>query len=198
MEVHVSGHAQKEDLKQVLEIIRPKYLQPIYGDFYSLKSHSDLAQEVGMNRDNILLTDNGRVIQVYKGEARVTTEKVNASNMMVDGLGVGDLKEMVIRDRQSLAQDGILTIVALLNLEQAKIIGEIKIISKGFVHIQTSTKLLDSIKDRVATHIENKLSKEGKDQSIEDIQQSIREDLGLFLFKTTHRRPMIIPVIIEI
>jgi len=198
MEVHVSGHAQKEDLKQLLEIIRPKYLQPIYGDFYALKSHSDLAQEVGMSRDNILLTDNGRVIQVYKGEARVTTQKVNASNMMVDGLGVGDLKEMVIRDRQSLAQDGILTIVVLLDLKQGKIIRDPEIVSKGFVHIQTSTKLLDSIKERVREHIEKKLSREGQDQSIEDIQQSIREDLGLFLFKTTHRRPMIIPVIIEI
>lgn len=198
MEVHVSGHAHRDDLKQLLEIIRPKYLQPIYGDFYSLKSHSDLAQEVGMSRDNILLTDNGRIIQVYKGEARVTTEKVNASNMMVDGLGIGDLKEMVIRDRQSLAQDGILTIVILLNLEQAKIIREPEIISKGFVHIQTSTKLLDSIKDRVKQNIENKLSNEGKDQSIEDIQKALREDLGSFLFKITHRRPMIIPVIIEV
>jgi len=198
MEVHVSGHAHKEDLKQVLEIIRPKYLQPIYGDFYSLKSHSDLAQEVGMPRENILLTDNGRVIQVYKGEARVTTQKVNASNMMVDGLGIGDLKEMVIRDRQSLAQDGILTIVVLLDLKQSKIIRDPEIVSKGFVHIQTSTKLLDSIKERVKEHIEKKLEKEGQYQSIEDIQQSIREDLGLFLFKTTHRRPMIIPVIIEI
>ncbi len=198
MEVHVSGHAHKEDLKQLLEIIRPKYLQPIYGDFYALKSHSDLAQEVGVPKDNILLTDNGRVIQIYKGEARVTTEKVNASNMMVDGLGVGDLKEMVIRDRQSLAQDGILTIVILLNLQQAKIIREPEIVSKGFVHIQTSTKLLDSIKEKVKENIEQKFAQSGEDQSIEYLQQSIREDLGLFLFKTTHRRPMIIPVIIEV
>ncbi|MGA1047186.1 MAG: MBL fold metallo-hydrolase RNA specificity domain-containing protein, partial [Minisyncoccia bacterium] len=198
MEVHVSGHAQKDDLKHLLEIIRPKYLQPIYGDFYALKSHSDLAQEVGMKKDNILLTDNGRVIQVYKGEARVTTEKVNASNMMVDGLGVGDLKEIVIRDRQSLSQDGILTIVILLDLQQGKIIRDPEIVSKGFVHIQTSTKLLSSIKERVKDYIEQKLAKEGQDQSIEDIQKSIREDLGLFLFKTTQRRPMIIPVVIEI
>jgi ribonuclease J len=198
MEVHVSGHAHKEDLKQLLEIIRPKYLQPIYGDFFSLKSHSDLAQEVGMPKDNILLTDNGRVIQVYKGEARVTTEKVNASNMMVDGLGVGDLKEVVIRDRQSLAQDGILTIVILLNLQQAKIIRDPEIVSKGFVHIQTSTKLLDSIKEKVKENIEQKLAKGGENQSIEYLQQAIKEDLGLFLFKTTHRRPMIIPVIIEV
>jgi ribonuclease J len=198
MEIHVSGHAQKDDLKQLLEIIRPKYLQPIYGDFYALKSHSDLAQEVGMSRDNILLTDNGRVIQVYKGEARVTTEKVNASNMMVDGLGVGDLKEIVIRDRQTLAQDGILTIVILLNLQQAKIVRDPEIVSKGFVHIQTSTKLLDSIKEKVKENIEQKLAKGGEDQSIEYLQQAIREDLGLFLFKTTHRRPMIIPMIIEV
>lgn len=196
MEVHVSGHAQKEDLKDLLDIIRPKYLQPIYGDFYSLKSHADLAQEAGMPKDNILLTDNGRVIQVYKGEARVTTEKVNASTMMVDGLGVGDLKELVIRDRQSLAQDGILTVVILLNLKQGKVVREPEIISKGFVHAQTSVKLFESIKDRVTEQVEKKLS-HGEDQSIEYIQQSLREDLGLFLFKITHRRPMIIPVIIE-
>ncbi|MEY3470818.1 MAG: hypothetical protein RLZZ223_168, partial [Candidatus Parcubacteria bacterium] len=145
---------------------------------------------------NILLTDNGRVIQVYKGEARVTTEKVNASTMMVDGLGVGDLKELVIRDRQSLAQDGILTVVILLNLKQGKVVREPEIISKGFVHAQTSVKLFESIKDRVTEQVEKKLS-HGEDQSIEYIQQSLREDLGLFLFKITHRRPMIIPVIIE-
>jgi ribonuclease J len=197
MEVHVSGHAQRDDLKQLLDLIRPKYLQPIYGDFYSLKSHRDLAIEAGMKKDNILLTDNGRIIEIYKGEARVTTEKVNASTMMVDGLGIGDLKEIVIRDRQSLAQDGIVTIVALVDFQQGKCIREPEIISKGFVHIQTSTKLIQSIQSRVQEHIEKKLS-HGEDQSIEYIQQSIREDLGLFLFKTTHRRPMIIPVIIEI
>lgn len=197
MEVHVSGHAHRDDLKQLLEIIRPKYLQPIYGDFYSLKSHADLAQEAGMPRDNILLTDNGRIIQVYKGEARVTTEKVNASTMMVDGLGVGDLKELVIRDRQSLAQDGILTLVILVDLKQGKVIREPEIISKGFVHAQTSVKLFDSIKERVIEQVEKKLT-HGEDQSIEYIQQALREDLGLFLFKITHRRPMIIPVIIEI
>lgn len=197
MEVHVSGHAQRDDLKQLLDLIRPKYLQPIYGDFYSLKSHRDLALEVGMKKDNILLTDNGRVIEVYKGEARVTTEKVNASTMMVDGLGVGDLKEVVIRDRQFLAQDGIVTVLALVDFKQGKLIQEPEIISKGFVHTQTSTKLIQSIQARVQEHIEKKLS-HGEDQSIEYIQQSIREDLGLFLFRTTHRRPMIIPVIIEI
>lgn len=197
MEVHVSGHAQRDDLKQLLDLIRPKYLQPIYGDFYSLKSHRDLALEVGMKKDNILLTDNGRIIEIYKGEARVTTEKVNASTMMVDGLGVGDLKEVVIRDRQSLAQDGIVTVVALVDFKQGKLIREPEIISKGFVHIQTSTKLIQSIQVRVQEYIEKKLS-HGEDQSIEYIQQSIREDLGLFLFRTTHRRPMIIPVIIEI
>jgi len=197
MEVHVSGHAHREDLRLLLDLIRPTYLQPIYGDFYSLKSHRDLALEVGMKKDNILLTDNGRVIEVYKGEARVTTEKVNASTMMVDGLGVGDLKEIVIRDRQSLAQDGIVTVLALVDFKQGKLIREPEIISKGFVHIQTSTKLIQSIQARVQEYIEKKLS-HGEDQSIEYIQQSIREDLGLFLFRTTHRRPMIIPVIIEI
>jgi ribonuclease J len=197
MEVHVSGHAQRDDLKQLLDLIRPQYLQPIYGDFYSLKSHRDLAIEAGMKKDNILLTDNGRIIEIYKGEARVTTEKVNASTMMVDGLGIGDLKEIVIRDRQSLAQDGIVTIVALVDFKQGKLIREPEIISKGFVHIQTSTKLIQSIQARIQEHIEKKLS-HGEDQSIEYIQQSIREDLGLFLFRTTHRRPMIIPVIIEI
>lgn len=197
LDVHVGGHGHREDLKQMLELIRPKYLQPIYGDFYSLKSHSDMAQEIGMDRDHILLTDNGRVIQVYKGEARVTTEKVNASTMMVDGLGVGDLKEVVIRDRQALAQDGIVTVVILANLKQGKVIREPEIISKGFVHMQTSTKLLQTIQSRVQEHVEKKLA-HGEDQSIEYIQQTVREDLGLFLFKTTQRRPMIIPVIIEI
>jgi ribonuclease J len=196
LDVHVGGHAQREDLRLMLELIRPKYLQPIEGDFYSLKTHRDLALETGMSEENILLTDNGRVVQVYKGEARVTTEQVNASTMMVDGLGVGDLKEIVIRDRQSLAQDGILTIVTLVDFNRSQLVQDPEILSKGFVYMQTSTKLMETIQQQVRHLIEKKISGESR-PSIEYIEQSIRDELGVFLFKTTQRRPMIIPVIIE-
>ena len=197
MDVHVGGHAPKEDLRQMLEIIRPKYLQPIYGDFYSLKLHGEMAKESGYKQDNILLTDNGRVIEIYKGEARVTQERVPAYNVMVDGLGIGDVKEVVIRDRQLMAQDGIITAIVLIDSEKGKVINKPEIISKGFVYMKNSTKLIQSIQEIIIKITESKIS-EGSEPNPEYIQNAIKDELGISLFNTTRRRPMILPVVIDL
>ena len=197
MDVHVGGHAPREDLRMMLELIRPQYLQPIYGDFYSLKQHKDMAVESGMDPDNVLLTDNGRVIELYNGEARVTTERVPAHNMMVDGLGIGDLQEVVIRDRQLMAQDGIITAIVLIDPETKKVTQDPEIISKGFVYMKSSFKLIQAIQEEVKIIAEKKMSKDMAPNE-EYIKTAIREELGQFLYQKTQRRPMILPVVVEV
>jgi len=156
-----------------------------------------MAKESGYVDDNILLTDNGRVIEIYKGEARVTEERVPAYNVMVDGLGIGDVKEVVIRDRQLMAQDGIITAIVLVDSEKGKVINKPEIISKGFVYMKNSTKLIQSIQDIIIKITESKIS-EGSEPNPEYIQNAIKDELGISLFNTTRRRPMIIPVVIEL
>ncbi len=197
MDVHVGGHAPREDLKRMLELIRPKYIQPIYGDFYSLKLHGDIAKELGMDRDHILLTDNGRVVEVLNGEARVTKERVPAHNLMVDGLGVGDLREVVIRDRQHMAQDGMITVIVLVDPKTGKVIQDPEVISKGFVYMKSSFKLVQAIQKEVRAIVEGKIS-EGSGPNQEYIKRAITEQLGEFIFEKTQRRPMVLPTVIEL
>lgn len=197
MDVHVGGHAPREDLKRMLELIRPKYIQPIYGDFYSLKLHGEIAKELGMDRDHILLTDNGRVVEVRDGEARVTTERVPAHNLMVDGLGVGDLREVVIRDRQHMAQDGMITVIVLVDPKTGKVTQDPEVISKGFVYMKSSFKLVQTIQNEVRKIVESKIS-QGSEPNQEYIKRAITEQLGEFIFEKTQRRPMVLPTVIEL
>jgi ribonuclease J len=197
MDVHVGGHAPAEDLRMMIKLIRPKYIQPIYGDFYSLKLHGDIAMECGMTRDQVLLTDNGRVVEVHNGEARVTTEKVPAHTMMVDGLGVGDLGEGIIRDRQLLAQDGMLTVIAIIDSKKGDLYQSPEIVSKGFVYMKSSFKLIDAIAVEVKKTVKKKITK-GEGINDEYVKQAIKDDLSRFIFEKTQRRPMIIPVVIEV
>lgn len=196
MDIHVGGHAQRDDLKDMLTLIRPRYIQPIYGDFYSLKMHGDVARELGLPAERVLLTDNGRVVEMQGGEARVTTERVDASTLMVDGLGVGDLKEVVIRDRQTLGQDGIMTVVVLVTGDSGKVLRSPEIISKGFVYMKTSFKLIQTIQTHITELVESEMKKSDSVNAVY-LQQQIRESLGLFLYRKTKRRPMIIPIVIE-
>lgn len=197
MDVHVGGHAPQADLKLMLELIRPRYLQPIYGDFHSLRMHKDMAVSVGMDPNHVLLTDNGRVVELYQGQARVTTERVPAHNMMVDGLGVGDLHEIVIRDRQHMAQDGIITAIVVIDKNKRKVLQDPEIISKGFVYMKSSYKLIETIQHKVREIAESKMSKD-MDPNEDYIKKAIQEELGSFLYEKTHRRPMILPALMEV
>ncbi len=198
MDVHAGGHARQEDLKMMINLIRPKYLIPIHGTYYMLKLHGELGEAVGMKPEQILIGENGKVIEFDNQErGRVTIEKVSTNNIMVDGLGVGDVGEVVLRDRQVLARDGMFTIVVIIDSETKKIIGVPQVTSRGFIYVKENFDLVNATKRVVEKIIREKTS---PDMNInwDYIKNNIRESVGLFLYQKTQRRPMVLPVVIEV
>lgn len=198
MDIHSGGHARQEDLKMMINLVRPKYLIPIHGTFYMLKLHGKLGSAVGMKDEQIIIGENGRVIEFdYRGQGRLTTERVPASYVMVDGLGVGDIGNVVIRDRQLLAKDGMFTIISIVERKSKKVIGEPQVASRGFIYVKENFDLVNATKKRVKDIIHKTTSKEAE-PNWDYVKNSIRDDLGQFLYLKTQRRPMVLPVIIEV
>jgi ribonuclease J len=198
MDVHAGGHGRKEDLKHMLELVRPKYLMPVHGNFYMLKVHGEIAEKLGMPEKNVALLENGQVLEFTpKGEMRVLKQKIPAYYVMVDGLGIGDIREVVLRDRQTLASDGMFVIIAIMDSKTGKLRGKPDIITRGFVYIKESGKLLDDARKRVTAII---AEAEGPRHAVNwlYIKDQLRDRIGEFLFIKTERRPMILPVIIEV
>jgi ribonuclease J len=198
MDVHAGGHARQEDLKMMINLIRPEYLIPVHGTYFMLKLHGELGESVGMKPENILIGENGKVINFdSKGKGIVTNEKVSANYVMVDGLGVGDVGEVVLRDRQVLAKDGMFTIVVIIDSETKKIIGNPQITSRGFIYVKENFDLVNATKKVVEKVIAEKTS---PDMNInwDYVKNNIRESVGSFLYMKTQRRPMILPVVIEV
>jgi len=198
MDIHASGHGNKEDLKMMINLVRPTYLIPVHGTYFMRKIHGKLGESVGMKEDKILIGENGRIIEFdYRGNGKLTAEKVPSSYVMVDGLGVGDVGNVVLRDRQMLAKDGMFTIVATIDKKTKKVIGEPQVTSRGFIYVKENFDLVNATKKR----LKDIVAKSTSDSSVPNwdyIKNSIRDDLGKFLFQKTQRRPMILPVIIEV
>ena len=193
--VHVSGHASQEELKLMLSLMKPKYFVPMHGEYRMLKIHADLAEIMGVERDNIFILDNGDSIEISKGIAR-RAAKITTGNVLIDGLGVGDVGNIVLRDRRLLSQDGILVVVVTLDKEKSKIASGPDIVSRGFVYVRESEELLDEA-SRIVTVTVNKLM----EQNIYEwsvIKNDVRDELSKFLFEKTRRKPMILPIIMEI
>jgi len=198
MDIHSGGHARQEDLKMMINLVRPKYLIPIHGTYYMLKLHGKLAQLTGMPEKNVLIGENGRVIEFdYRGNGKVTSEKVPSSYVMVDGLGVGDIGNVVLRDRQLLAKDGMFTIITIVSKKDKKVIGEPQVTSRGFIYVKENFDLVNATKKRVKNIIRRTTAKDAE-PNWDYVKNSIRDDLGQFLFQKTQRRPMVLPVIIEV
>lgn len=198
MDIHSGGHARQEDLKMMINLVRPKYLIPIHGTYYMLKLHGKLAEEVGMDSKNVLLGENGKAIEFdYRGNGKVTNEQVPSSFVMVDGLGVGDIGDVVLRDRQLLAKDGMFTITTIIDKKTRKVIGEPQVTSRGFIYVKKNFDLVNNTKRRVKKIIAKKTSKDSE-PNWDYIKNGIRDDIGKFLFQKTQRRPMVLPVIIEV
>ncbi|WP_242219453.1 ribonuclease J [Bacillus cereus group sp. BfR-BA-01380] len=193
--VHVSGHGSQEELKLMLNLMKPKYFLPVHGEFRMQKAHARLAQDVGIHSGRIFITEKGEVISFTDGEAK-PAGKVPAGNVLIDGLGVGDVGNIVLRDRKMLSQDGILVVVVTLGKDEKKIISGPEIISRGFVYVRESEALIEKSTDIVRTIVEQSI----KEYSIEwsTLKQNIRELLGQFLFEKTKRKPMILPIIMEV
>ncbi|WP_339163450.1 ribonuclease J [Siminovitchia sp. FSL H7-0308] len=193
--IHVSGHGSQEDLKLMLNLMKPKYFIPIQGEYRMLFSHAKLAEETGLARDHIFIPANGEVIEYKDGKMR-QGGRVPAGNVLIDGIGVGDVGNIVLRDRKLLSQDGIFTVVVTLDKKHKRIASGPEIISRGFVYVRESEKLIEESTKIVRKIVEQAVAEGSFDWA--GIKQDIRDKLNQYLFDRTKRRPMILPIIMEI
>lgn len=193
--VHVSGHASQEELKLMINLVRPKFFIPIHGEYRHLIKHAQLAREVGIPPANIFVAENGQVLEFNSGQGGVAG-RVTAGKVLVDGLGIGDVGNIVLRDRKQLSQDGIFIIVVTINKETGAVIAGPDIVSRGFVYVRESEELLEEAKEKIR-HILKQCEEE---QTTEwaAIKSYMREIVGKFLYERTRRRPMILPIIMEV
>ena len=194
-DIHVSGHACQEDQKLILALTKPKYFIPVHGEYRQLRAHSETAQSMGISPDNIFMLTNGRVLEVNEYEAKFTST-VPSGKVLVDGLGVGDVGNIVLRDRQHLAQDGLIIIVLTMDSQTGEVVAGPDVISRGFVYVRESESLMDDVKSVVRHEIS--LCEERGIRDWATIKSSVKENLRDYLFIKTKRNPMIIPIIMEV
>ncbi|MDM5247000.1 MULTISPECIES: ribonuclease J [unclassified Lysinibacillus] len=192
--VHVSGHGSQEDLKLMLNLMQPKYFIPVQGEYRMLIAHSKLAQQLGMHKSQIFIADKGDIVEYKNGKMRMSG-RVQAGNVLIDGIGVGDVGNIVLRDRKLLSQDGIFIVVVTLNRAQKKIASGPEILSRGFVYVRESEELMVEASEIAKNVIEKYVGKDTFEWT--NIKQEIRDTLNTYLFQKTKRRPMIIPIIME-
>jgi ribonuclease J len=192
--VHVSGHGSQEELKLMLNLTRPKYFVPVHGEYRMQRMHARLAMEVGVEEDNIFVLDLGDVLEIENGVARLGG-KVTAGTVMIDGLGVGDVGNIVLRDRKLLSQDGILVVVVTLSKATGAILSGPDIISRGFVYVRESEALLDEATKLVESTLSKMVMENVSEWS--SLKTAVRDTLGRYLYDQTRRRPMILPIIME-
>lgn len=198
LDIHTGGHGQQEELKLMMQLVKPKFFVPIHGELHMLAAHAKLAQSIGIPEENCFLLENGSIMEInQRGEAKVLNEKVPSGYVFVDGLGIGDVGEVVIRDRQAMAQDGMFVIIATLDRHTNKMINQPEILSRGFVYMKNNDELVREVKHEIRKIIEGNGNKTGE-PNWADLRQKIRDDIGEYLFQKTQRRPMILPVVIEV
>lgn len=193
--IHVSGHGSQEELKLMLNFIRPKYFVPVHGEVRMLTKHSELAIATGIDRDNIFMLELGDALEFQGGVARVGA-KVTAGAILIDGLGVGDVGNIVLRDRKLLSQDGILVVVVTMSKQTGAILSGPDIISRGFVYVRESEELLDEASRIVSVTLQRLVTENVNDWS--GLKTGMRDALGRFLYEQTRRRPMVLPIIMEV
>ena len=193
--IHVSGHACQEEQKLILALAKPKYFIPVHGEYRQLIAHSETAQSMGVEKDNIIMMSNGRILEINEEGAEFTSS-VQSGRVLVDGLGVGDVGNIVLRDRQHLSQDGLIVIVLTMDASTGEVVAGPDVISRGFVYVKESENLMDDVKSVVRHEI-----KKCEERGIRDwatIKSAARENLRDYIFMKTKRNPMIIPIIMEV
>lgn len=192
---NTSSHGSQEELKFMINLMKPKFFIPVHGEYRMLKAHAKLAMECGLTDEQILIPEKGEVVELADGKFR-PAGRIPAGNVLIDGSGVGDVGNIVLRDRKLLSQDGILLVVVTLNKKEKKISAGPEIISRGFVYVRESEELLVEATKRVRDIVEKSISKDSFDWT--GIKQDMRDELNQYLFEKTKRRPMILPIIMEI
>ncbi len=196
VDIHSSGHAPKGDIHLVIELLKPKFLMPVHGYYFMRSANGQTARESGVLKDNVRLMDNGQVAELTKDSFTITKEAVPAYYVMVDGLGVGDVEEVVLRDRRALAQEGMIVIIITMDRAKGRLLKNPDIISRGFIYLKDNQEILDEIRKRIRSLMQRLPSY--RDVEPDYLKTLIRDQVGQFLYTKTKRRPMILPVIIEI
>ncbi len=194
-DIHVSGHACQEEQKLMLSLIRPKYFIPVHGEYRQLIAHSETAKKVGIKPENIFLTTNGRILELNENEASLTGS-VPFGKIMVDGLGVGDVGNIVLRDRQHLSQDGLIIVVMSMDSSTGEIVAGPDVISRGFVYVRESENLMEELKKMLREEV-HKLEENGV-RDWATIKSKLKDSLRDYIFAKTKRNPMILPIIMEV
>ena len=194
-DIHVSGHACQEEQKLILALAKPKYFIPVHGEYRQLIAHSETAQSMGIDKNNIIMLQNGRVLEINEEGAELTGTVPNG-RILVDGLGVGDVGSIVLRDRQHLSQDGLIVIVLTMDSSTGEVVAGPDVISRGFVYVRESENLMDEVKSVVKHEIRKCEEKGIREWST--IKSNVRENLRDYIFTKTKRNPMIIPIIMEV
>jgi len=190
LDVHVSGHASREEQKMMINLVRPRFFVPIHGEYRHLVLHAQMARQLGIPAENIFVIESGQVLEL-DGDKAWPGEEVVGGYVFVDGLGVGDVGQVVLRDRQHLSRDGFLIAVVAVDKKTGKLLAEPDIISRGFVYMREAEELIEQAKEQVLMALEKK-------SSPEVISAKIKDTLSEFLYERTRRRPMILPVVIEV
>jgi ribonuclease J len=203
MDIHAGGHAKAEDIKLMIRLVNPKYFIPIEGSRSHLEMNARIAESIGFNPKNIFVADNGQVMEFvaapkepYGAIGQLTSYRVPSDYVMVDGLGVGDVSHVVLRDRKMMAEDGMIVIIVTVDSKTGYLIGSPDIISRGFVYMRESKQLIEQVRGKVKKIISDRDPKSAADNTF--IKNKIRDNIGQFLFTKTERRPMVLPVIIEV
>ena len=196
--VHTGGHAKQEDLKLMLALVKPKYFVPTYGERHMLAAHAELALAVGIPEANILIGDNGQVIEFFEGKGRISEERVPSGNVFVDGLGIGDVGNVVIRDRQKMAEEGMFVIIATVDAKTGRLVTSPDIISRGFIYMRESTEIVEGARSMIKKMFAVPEGAKPHAAEWDFLKTQIRDDLGEYLFEKTQRRPLVLPVIIEV
>lgn len=199
MDIHSGGHGHRDDLLHMINLVQPKYLIPAHGYFSHRAEHAKLAVENGFSRDKILLPSNGEVIEITPQKTRLNGEKYDIKFVMVDGLGVGDVGNVVLRDRQVLASDGMVVVIAMIDGRSGQIIGEPDLLSRGFIYMKEQKQLVQDTRRKIRDIISRQSgNNHGGEPNWSHLKASIRDGIGQFLFQKTERRPMVLPVIVEV
>ena len=196
VDIHSSGHAPQEDLKIVMKMVKPKFYTPVHGYYFMRWRNAQLAQEsLKLKPEETPIVDNGQILELLKNAARISEEMVPAYYVMVDGLGVGDVGEVVLRDRRVLAQEGMVVIIATLDRHTGRFLKNPDIISRGFIYLKENKELVEEIRKRIKSMVTRVPSQQ---IDADYIKAMIRDQIGQFLYNKTNRRPMILPVVIEV
>lgn len=193
--IHVSGHPSQQELKLMITLVRPKFFIPVHGEYRMLKKHAELARQMGISPENIFVPENGMVLEFTRKTGRIAG-RVTAGRVLVDGLGVGDVGNIVLRDRKQLAQDGILIVVVTIDVQNNQLLAGPDIVSRGFVYVRESEHLMDEARDRVRLTLDQCMARGITEWAT--IKSDTRDALSRFLYEKTGRRPMILPIIMEV